>query len=189
MLDTGTQPPRNHPRHSRESPNGAQRRPSVIPAPPSVIPAKAGTQYGAQRRPLPRPPVIPAPLIPAKAGTQYGAQRRPRSVYNQRAMTNTRPRKNPLDPCVYIMASDRNGTIYTGVTSNLVQRVWQHKADRTEGFTKEYEVHHLVWYEQHATMLSAISREKAIKKWNRRWKLELIESLNPGLARPYEDIA
>ncbi len=104
-------------------------------------------------------------------------------------MTNTRPRKNPLDPCVYIMASDRNGTIYTGVTSNLVQRVWQHKADRTEGFTKEYEVHHLVWYEQHATMLSAISREKAIKKWNRRWKLELIESLNPDWQDLYEDIA
>lgn len=83
-------------------------------------------------------------------------------------------------PCVYILASKRNGTLYVGVTSNLIQRVWQHKNDQVEGFTKRYKVHTLVWYEQHETMESAIAREKAIKEWQRAWKLELIEAANPG---------
>ncbi len=104
-------------------------------------------------------------------------------------MTNTRSRENPLAPCVYIMASDRNGTIYLGVTSDLVRRVWQHKTKETGGFTSEYDVDRLVWYEQHATMYSAITREKTLKKWNRRWKLELIESLNPDWRDLYQDIA
>lgn len=78
-------------------------------------------------------------------------------------------------PCVYMLASRRNGTLYVGVTSNLVKRIWEHKNDVAEGFTKRYGVHTLVWYEHHETMLSAITREKAIKEWKRRWKLELIE--------------
>ena len=68
-------------------------------------------------------------------------------------------------PCVYILASKPNGTLYIGVTSNLVQRVWEHKNDFTEGFTKRYQVHDLVWYEVHDFMESAIGREKALKKW------------------------
>jgi len=91
-------------------------------------------------------------------------------------------------PCVYILASRRNGTLYTGVTSNLVQRVWQHKSDLVEGFTKQYGVHTLVWFEPHETMESAISREKAIKKWRRDWKLKLIESTNPQWRDLYDDI-
>jgi len=82
-------------------------------------------------------------------------------------------------PCVYILASQRNGTLYVGVTSNLVQRLWQHRNDQAEGFTKKYQVHTLVWYEAHETMESAIAREKAIKEWQRTWKLELIEAVNP----------
>ena len=70
-------------------------------------------------------------------------------------------------PCVYILASKPNGTLYIGVTSNLIQRVWEHKTDFTEGFTKLYQVHDRVWYEVHESMESAIGREKALKKWNR----------------------
>ena len=90
--------------------------------------------------------------------------------------------------CVYILASRKNGTLYTGVTSNLVRRVWQHKNDQADGFTKAYGVHTLVWYEQHETLESAIAREKAIKEWKRAWKLELIESGNPQWRDLYDDI-
>ena len=89
---------------------------------------------------------------------------------------------------VYILASARNGTLYVGVTSNLVQRVWQHKNDLADGFTKKYGVHTLVWHEAHATMESAIGREKAIKDWRRTWKLRLIEAINPQWRDLYEDI-
>ena len=82
-------------------------------------------------------------------------------------------------PCVYILASQRNGTLYTGVTSDLTKRIWQHKNDLVEGFTKTYQVHMLVWYEVHADMEGAIKREKAIKEWKRLWKLDLIEAMNP----------
>jgi putative endonuclease len=82
-------------------------------------------------------------------------------------------------PCVYILASRRNGTLYIGITSDLLKRVWEHKNDLVEGFTKKYGVHMLVWYESHETMESAIQREKSIKKWNREWKLALIEQSNP----------
>lgn len=78
-----------------------------------------------------------------------------------------------------MLASARNGTLYVGVTSNLIQRVWQHKNGLVEGFTKRYKTHLLVWFEQHEEMLGAIAREKAIKKWERQWKLELIETTNP----------
>ena len=82
-------------------------------------------------------------------------------------------------PCVYILASKPNGTLYIGVTANLVQRVWWHRNDFVEGFTKRYRIHSLVWYEVHDTMESAIGREKAMKKWKRMWKVELIEKANP----------
>lgn len=82
-------------------------------------------------------------------------------------------------PAVYILASKRNGTLYVGVTSNLVARIWQHKNNIVEGFTKRYGVHQLVWYELHDTMQSAIQREKRIKEWKRSWKLDLIEGENP----------
>ena len=91
-------------------------------------------------------------------------------------------------PCVYLLTSRRNGTLYTGVTSNLIQRVWQHKNNLVDGFTKKYGVHTLVWFEVHQTMPSAIEREKAIKEWRRAWKIELIESVNPQWRDLYEDI-
>ena len=84
-----------------------------------------------------------------------------------------------MAPAVYLLASQRNGTLYIGVTSNLIQRIWQHREGLAEGFAKKYRVKTLVWYEQHATMESAIAREKALKKWNRAWKLRLIEETNP----------
>ena len=80
---------------------------------------------------------------------------------------------------MYVLANKRNGTLYVGVTSNLVQRVWQHKNNLAEGFTKRYGIHMLVWYELHETMASAITREKTLKEWKRPWKLELIEETNP----------
>jgi putative endonuclease len=91
-------------------------------------------------------------------------------------------------PAVYILASGRNGTLYVGVTSDLVQRVWQHKNDVIEGFTHQYSVHQPVWYEQHERMEEAIVREKQIKKWNRKWKLELIEKGNPEWRDLWDDI-
>jgi putative endonuclease len=83
-------------------------------------------------------------------------------------------------PTVYILASQRNGTLYIGVTSNLLQRLHQHRAGLIEGFTKDYGVHRLVWFENGGSMEDAIRREKQIKKWNRQWKLELIEKSNPS---------
>ncbi|MGD0806694.1 MAG: GIY-YIG nuclease family protein [Anaerolineales bacterium] len=83
------------------------------------------------------------------------------------------------NPAVYIMASQRHGALYIGVTSNLVSRVWQHKSDILPGFTKKYQIHLLFYYEVHKTMRMAISREKQIKKWNRAWKVRLIEKKNP----------
>ncbi len=82
-------------------------------------------------------------------------------------------------PYVYILASGYHGTIYIGVTSDLIKRVWEHKNNVVEGFTKKYKVHDLVWFEQHATMFTAIEREKALKEWKRAWKIELIEKVNP----------
>ena len=92
-------------------------------------------------------------------------------------------------PCVYILVSKPKGTLYIGVTSNLVQRVWQHKNDFVEGFTKRYRVHRLVWHEVHDSMESAISREKALKKWKRLWKIGLIERSNPTRVDLYDEIA
>jgi putative endonuclease len=92
-------------------------------------------------------------------------------------------------PCVYILASARNGTLYTGVTSDLLKRAWEHKSDLVEGFTKRYGVQVLVWYELHEDMLSAIRREKTIKGWKRRWKIELIEAMNPEWRDLYAELA
>lgn len=82
-------------------------------------------------------------------------------------------------PCVYILASRRNGTLYTGVTSHLRKRLHEHQSGHLNGFTKKYRVHTLVWYEVHETMYSAISREKQIKAGSRKKKLALIERANP----------
>jgi len=91
-------------------------------------------------------------------------------------------------PCVYILASKRNGTLYTGVTSDLVKRVFDHKNGLADGFTKKCKIHHLVYFERHEDMYTAISREKQIKKWNRAWKLELIEKNNPEWKDLFESI-
>jgi putative endonuclease len=91
-------------------------------------------------------------------------------------------------PAVYILASKRNGTLYIGVTSDLVKRIWEHKNNMVEGFTKRYNVHRLVWYELHGSMESAITREKRLKDWKRKWKLELIESNNPNWQDLYHTI-
>ena len=89
---------------------------------------------------------------------------------------------------VYILASERNGTLYIGVTSDLVKRVWQHREKSTEGFTKKYSVKNLVWFEVHSDAASAITREKQLKKWNRDWKINLIQQDNPTWRDLYADI-
>ena len=91
-------------------------------------------------------------------------------------------------PAVYILASNRNGTLYVGVTSDLVKRIWEHKNIMVEGFTKQYAVHQLVWYELHESMESAIEREKRLKEWKRKWKLELVEGINPNWHDLYHTI-
>jgi putative endonuclease len=88
----------------------------------------------------------------------------------------------------YILASKRNGTLYVGVTSDLIQRVWQHKNDVVEGFTKRYGVHRLVWYEVCGTMESAVAREKAIKEWKRAWKIRVIQERNPEWRDLYDEL-
>ena len=91
-------------------------------------------------------------------------------------------------PCVYILANKRNGTLYVGVTSNLPKRVWEHKTKVVKGFTQKYGVDKLVWYESHVTMESAIRREKAIKFWRRHWKLKTIEVMNPDWRDLFEEL-
>ena len=89
---------------------------------------------------------------------------------------------------VYILSSQKNGTLYIGITNNLVRRIWEHKHQLVEGFTNKYEVHHLTYYEVHESPESAITREKQIKKWNRLWILKLIEEKNPEWKDLYKDI-
>ncbi|MFW2373181.1 MAG: GIY-YIG nuclease family protein [Gammaproteobacteria bacterium] len=91
-------------------------------------------------------------------------------------------------PCVYLLASKTNGTLYTGVTSNLLKRVWEHKNNVVEGFTKKYGVHSLVWYEMHDSMESAIQKEKTIKNWKRDWKIKVIVEMNPQWRDLYPDL-
>lgn len=92
-------------------------------------------------------------------------------------------------PCVYILASRRNGTLYIGVTSNLLGRVWQHREEVMDGFTSRYGVHRLVHFEVHATMEDAILRETQMKKWRRAWKIELIEKTNPEWRDLFDEVA
>jgi putative endonuclease len=80
---------------------------------------------------------------------------------------------------VYILASRRNGTLYIGMTDNLARRIWEHRSEIVPGFTKKYGIKTLVWYELHESRENAFQRERQLKKWNRAWKLELIERLNP----------
>lgn len=91
-------------------------------------------------------------------------------------------------PCVYILSSKKKGTLYIGVTSDLVKRVWEHKNNEVEGFTKKYGVHQLVYFEVHEEVKSALTREKQIKKWKRDWKIRLIEESNPNWDDLYESI-
>jgi putative endonuclease len=89
---------------------------------------------------------------------------------------------------VYILASKKNGTLYIGVTNNIIRRVYEHKNDEVEGFTKKYEVHKLVYYEQTENIESALNREKQLKKWNREWKINLIQKENPNWKDLYNEL-
>ena len=90
---------------------------------------------------------------------------------------------------VYILASRRNGTLYIGMTDDLLKRVWMHRNGVIPGFTKRYGVKILVWYEQHETREAALTRERQLKKWNRAWKLQIIEQMNPTWSDLYEGLA
>ena len=90
--------------------------------------------------------------------------------------------------CVYILASQRNGTLYVGITSDLIKRVWEHKNKAAKGFTKQYDVNRLVYYEPFPDAESAINREKRLKKYNRKWKTDLIEKANPAWKDLYNDL-
>jgi putative endonuclease len=92
------------------------------------------------------------------------------------------------EPAVYMMASGRRGTLYVGVTADLVRRVWQHREGTLGGFTQCYGVKQLVWYEPHGSMEAAIVREKSLKKWRRAWKLELVEGSNPQWRDLWDEI-
>jgi len=91
-------------------------------------------------------------------------------------------------PAVYILASKQNGTLYIGVTSDLVKRIWEHKNNAVDGFTKKHGVHNLVWYELHDSMNSAIMREKQLKNWKRKWKIRMIEEKNLWWQDLYQSI-
>ena len=120
---------------------------------------------------------LPFPLLTIVIATPTGHSR----THHRHSRESGNPQAPAMKtPCVYILASKPNGTLYIGVTSNLVQRVWQHKNDLVEGFSKRYGVHRLVWYEVHESVETAIAREKALKKWRRGWKVELIEEGNPN---------
>jgi putative endonuclease len=89
---------------------------------------------------------------------------------------------------VYMLASARNGTLYLGVTSDLVKRIWEHREGVFEGFTKKYGIKHLVWFEVHTDVIAAITREKQLKKWHRDWKINMIQQGNPDWRDLYEEI-
>jgi len=89
---------------------------------------------------------------------------------------------------VYLLASKRNGTLYVGMTSDLIKRVWEHKNHLVDGFTKKYNVDMLVYFEKHENPEQAIAREKRLKKWNRAWKIRLIEKNNPDWEDLYDDL-
>ena len=89
---------------------------------------------------------------------------------------------------VYILANRRNGTLYIGVSNDILRRTWEHKSDLAAGFTKKYGVHILVWYETYSDISTAIAREKRMKRWNRDWKIALIEKTNSGWNDLYETL-
>ena len=91
-------------------------------------------------------------------------------------------------PALYIMGNKPKETLYTGVTNNLKKRVWEHRENQVEGFTQRYAVHQLVYYELHEEMIEAIVREKRLKKWNRAWKIRLIQEKNPEWNDLYESL-
>ena len=91
-------------------------------------------------------------------------------------------------PAVYIISNTRFGTLYIGVTSDLPRRIYQHRHSLVEGFSRKYDLRHLVWFEIHASMYSAITREKQLKHWQRDWKVQLINATNPGWRDLYEEI-
>ena len=95
---------------------------------------------------------------------------------------------NQKSPHVYLLTNKPDGVIYLGVTSDLIKRIWQHKNSFVDGFSRRYNLHHLVWFEAHEDMVSAITREKNIKKWKRAWKVRLIEESNLEWRDLYEDI-
>ena len=95
---------------------------------------------------------------------------------------------NHKTPCVYILTNKRNGTVYIGVTSDPAKRIWQHKNNLEEGFSKKHQTHRLVYYEVHGDMYHAITREKQLKKWKRIWKLRLIENKNPKWEDLYAEV-
>ena len=91
-------------------------------------------------------------------------------------------------PAIYILASHRNGTLYIGVTTDLTKRIWEHKNKIFDGFTKKYSVHRLVYFEFYEDLFVAFAREKAMKQWNRLWKIKLIESVNPNWNDLYDSL-
>ncbi len=93
-----------------------------------------------------------------------------------------------MQPVVYIITNHRHGTLYTGVTSNLARRMYEHREGLIEGFSKQYDLKMLIWYEVHNTMIAAITREKQIKAWKRGWKIELIEKMNPMWLDLHDDL-
>src|SRR5437899_4027983 len=127
-----------------------------------------GLSTGCEREVCGRMTAPHTPLTPAEAGVQG---------------------PHAMSFYVYILASKRNGTLYVGMTDDLVKRVWIHKTEVLPGFTRDYGVKLLVWYEVHESRESAFARERQIKKWNRVWKLELIEKTNPSWRDHYDEIA
>jgi putative endonuclease len=95
---------------------------------------------------------------------------------------------NQYNPSVYILASKYHGVLYTGISSNLPHRIWQHRHKLVNGFSRQYNVDRLVWFEFHEDIVAAITREKQIKKWNIAWKIEMIEAVNPDWRDRYEEI-
>jgi putative endonuclease len=119
-------------------------------------------------------------VIPAKACPCVGRGQESRKLFLQQMYT-----KNYY---VYILASKRNGTLYIGVTNNLKKRVYEHRNDLIEGFTKKYQVHRLVWYEHSQDIHGVIKREKQLKAWKRQWKMRLIEEMNPEWEDLYDTL-
>ena len=119
----------------------------------------------------------------------FSEARRPAALTaGSRYLNQSFIRKSSMRYFVYILASQRNGTLYIGSTSNLKQRIWQHKNNLIRGFTSEYNVHLLVYYEEHQTLGGMAQRERRLKEWQRKWKLDLIEKVNPTWQDLFEEI-